>query len=92
MRKHKTPCVTQIVKKRGVKLANSLLDKFPKDLILILLQFKGLNIMKSVFGMKKTRSLMRKREISPTFLFISLFLLVSGCGIYRSGFECPPGR
>ena len=33
-----------------------------------------------------------KRHKSILFLTFTLSLFLSGCGIYRSGFECPPGR
>lgn len=35
---------------------------------------------------------MKKHPNISLILTITLAVLMTGCGIYRSGFECPPGR
>lgn len=35
---------------------------------------------------------MRKYKMIQLLQLTGLCLSISGCGIYRSGFECPPGR
>ncbi|MCB1073362.1 MAG: hypothetical protein KDK96_09725 [Chlamydiia bacterium] len=35
---------------------------------------------------------MIKLSLRRPIIFLTLSVLMSGCGIYRSGFECPPGR
>ena len=35
---------------------------------------------------------MKKLKPSIFFFFLALSVGATGCGIYRSGFECPPGR
>jgi len=91
MRNPKRFYIAQIVKKRVVKLANSLLDKFYKGLLS--LNLKDLGKMNDIFVCEKTRGFMRGYKIISLLLLLTgLGLAVSGCGIYNGGFECSPGR
>ncbi|MCB1107463.1 MAG: hypothetical protein KDK76_05135 [Chlamydiia bacterium] len=42
--------------------------------------------------MSNMKDLMRKYNTIPLLIITGLCLAVSGCSIYKSGFECPPGK